>query len=84
MVTLEQLVRRAQDELGTELTSALALRDDVLQAVIGRIVKSAIDGLGFNVSDVTGEVCDPRPKAVVNYPYDAVERNQVRRGRFRR
>lgn len=62
-VTFEQLVGRAREGLGPELEQALSLRDDQLRAVLDRIVKATIAGLGFHVADTTGEVCDPRPKA---------------------
>lgn len=69
MVTFEQLVGRAREGLGPELEQALSLRDDQLRAVLDRIVKATIAGLGFHVADTTGEVCDPRPKEHVEFSY---------------
>jgi hypothetical protein len=57
MVTLEQLVARASTELDNAQVDAGG-RD-----VVERIVRATITGLGFHVTN-TGEVGDPRPKAV--------------------
>lgn len=45
------------------------------------LVVATVHELGLCVNAVTGEVYDPAPAQVNNYPYDAVNR---RRGRYRR
>lgn len=77
MVTLEQLVTRAQDELGADFKNGLV--DHVVnRETVEFIVKSAVHGLGFHISESTGEVCDPRPKPVVEFQYSRPRRRYRR------
>lgn len=64
MVTFDQLVALALD--GNNRTG----ETEINRATVELVVRSTIDGLGFHISDKTGEVCDPRPRKVINYPYD--------------
>lgn len=71
MVTFDQLVNRAEATLAATLP----------RRVVQEIVSSTIVGLGFEVSETTGEVYDPAPKPVINYPTDRVARPRARRRR---
>ena len=63
-VTFSKLVELSRTSLGPELEQALALSPDQLTAVLGRIVKATVHGLGLYVNEYTGEVDDPRPRTV--------------------
>lgn len=78
MVTFEQLVQRADAKLQADLG------EDLTREVIECTVRAAIEGLGFHVNEATGEVCDPRPKPVNNYPYDQHGTRWAGSGRRRR
>lgn len=79
MVTLEQLVARVTSEIDRVTTD-----HEVFVGDIAAIVKLTIDGLGFHVNEATGEVCDPRPKPVINFPYDQHGTRWAGSGRRRR
>lgn len=85
MVTLEQLVIRVALALEADGFSPFESDDrEERDRIVKLLVRATIDGLGLVVAESNGEVYDPAPKPVVNYPYDAVERGQLRRRRFRR
>lgn len=79
MVTLDQLRERVRSRVHTAAQPWGELEDDIVLATVLQ--------LGLVVSDTTGEVYDPAPKPVINYPHDqngVHYSGQVRRRRYRR
>lgn len=73
-VTFDQLVTRACETLQSE-------QYEVDRDKVARVVRATLKGLDLCIAN-NGEVINPAPKPVINYPYD---QNGVRyRGQRRR
>lgn len=77
MVTLDQLRERVRAKVHTAASPWGELEDDIVLATVLE--------LGLIVHDVTGEVYDPAPKPVINFPEQQNVHYRGQRGRrFRR
>lgn len=67
-ITFEKLVAVVRERAELDLSpSVVRSGETVDQAIVERIVLYTVNGIGMHVS-TSGEVCDPRPKPVINYP----------------
>lgn len=60
-VTIDQLLSRVAQDVATAA-------GQLVGSELEPIVRATIRNLGLYVNDFTGEVYDPAPKPVVNYP----------------
>ncbi len=72
MITISQLLTFVAEDVA-------ATDGKLVGAELEPIVRATIKGLGFHVSTTTGEVCDPRPRPVVNFPERPVFKARGRR-----